>query len=255
LISGSLPEKAPSSTALPLQLVASASCSSSDIGEASGLDDFDTEVLPAFRGDSIGEICRADTTIQEIGRATFHRVARDRKKSTMRDMRRLASIVLDCRKSFANFSGADIFARKNFKMVIACVRRISEGKPSIRVILAHLLRSGAKTMRGTYLAQERDKDADDVKIFNEILDLEWSALTNQAVTDLKLRSQEVHLRPVELPKEDDVSVVRDYTVREIAKLMGVTPWDVHMFNRMRTLLVTRLTLFNSRYVSITSVAD
>ena len=50
------------------------------------------------------------------------------------------------------------------------------------------------------------------------------------------------------PIEEDVTLVRDYTVANIEKMTEdqYLQWDQSEFNRLRSLLVCRLTLFNAR---------
>ena len=55
-------------------------------------------------------------------------------------------------------------------------------------------------------------------------------------------------RPINLPIDEEVKMLRDYLVSEITKMVSNTFkfWDCNSFCTLRDLTATRLTLYNSR---------
>jgi hypothetical protein len=249
--------------------------------------EFAKYLLSAFRKNSIGNLCRSDEMIRIVGKHQWDKNVKNNKKGPMRDMRRLATIVLACqevvstnangstplkqnkkspyksakkRKSSSpiktdsnTFTGADIFERTNFDIVLKALNNMTasgkngEPKHSLKIGLCYVLKAASQTIRATYLTRGEDAKAESVQIFQVILDIQWSSMMNKSQFALQLKSQEILRKPIELPLESDVALVKEYTLKTIKALLKKKgEWTTYEFNRLRALLVCRLTLFNAR---------
>ena len=83
--------------------------------------------------------------------------------------------------------------------------------------------------------------------FPAVLELNWNFLFGTAQHAVDKKRQ--HIRHMtELPQEEDVQTIKDYTQKSIAELLNdpFKIWGQRDYIRLRSLLVCHLTLFNSR---------
>jgi integrase len=223
---------------------------------------FTKYLLAAFRGNPVGDICRSDWLIQAVGQHQWAKNVKEDKTGPMTAMRRLAHMVIECRKIIActdkraseAFQGEDLFKHKNFNILTDAYNNYTyneeeqKNKASLQVGISYLLRGSAETLYAIYLIREEDEKADEVQKFMVILKSQWSEMTNKANHAILIRSQEITRRPINLPLEEDIKAIKDYTVTACDQMLN-TPgkiWSTHDFNQLRTLLVCRVTLFNAR---------
>ena len=221
---------------------------------------FATALLAAFHNSPVGDVCRSDWVIQTVGQHQWAKNTKDDKTGSMTAMRRLAHLLITCRKvrkerdpaNSEPFDGEDMFKRKNFKLVTAALHICTKGenentiKASLTVGLSYLLRSSAETLRAVYLIREEDHKAEEMTKYIYILKHSWAPITNKAIGEIRTRGEELLRRPIHLPLDDDVKAIKVYTLTTITALLDNTDWTTHDFNQLRTLLVCRLTLFNAR---------
>ena len=222
-------------------------------------DTFASYILAAFHAGPVGELCRSDWAIQTVGQHQWAKTIKDDKTGTMTAMRRLPHMVLECRKlilcssdtnTSEDFDCEDMFRRKNFDIVTKALHNYSKGetkcKASLQVGVSYLLRSSAETLRAVYLIREQDDRADELGKFLIILTNQWKNITNKANGEILMRSQEILRRPAQLPLEEDIMSLKEYSMTCCNKLLENETWTTFDFNQLRTLLVCRLTLFNAR---------
>jgi hypothetical protein len=221
---------------------------------------FATALLAAFHQSPVGDLCRTDWVIQTIGQHQWAKNTKDDKTGSMTAMRRLAHLVLTCRQVIKEggttnselFTGEDLFKRKKFPIVTKALEICTKGehkiKASLAVGLSYLMRSSAETLRAVYLIREEDDKAEEMTKFLDVLKHSWAPITNKAVSDIKIRGEELLRRPIQLPLDEDVKSIKVYTLSAITTLLENPDmvWTTHDFNQLRTLLVCRLTLFNAR---------
>ena len=214
-------------------------------------DEFKKEVVSHFREDELGQICMNDVMINEIGKDLWDRNVKGERKSVMASMRRLARLVHECRRTTNPFNGADIYKPDNFDIVTKALERISgegdgDGKHSFRVGITNILKSSFPIVRVYYLVKGDMDNAEKTKIFGDILTVKWKPLANRARYVIHRRKQEQLRQPAELPSEEDVKLVRNYIAGRMQILLDEDTWCEKRYNELRTLLLTRLTLWNGR---------
>jgi hypothetical protein len=232
-------------------------------------DEFCTKVLAKFEQDEVGKFCGTDECVIAVGRRLYEKLSQKKSKttqvrrSTMRDMRRLASIILmfmkTARKQGQSVQTEDIINRKYFaylREAIVTQTTLDNGsiKPGLKLGLGYILKKLAKVMKVKYLME--DEHAGDIKAksvdnFLTVLEIEWPSIFGDAEYAVVRSRQDKLRRPEQLPLEEDVTKLRNYTTTKIVELVGdkfshPASWDVGNYTKLRSVLISRLTLYNAR---------
>jgi len=221
---------------------------------------FRTEVLSKFRDDDIGQICQTDPTIITVGSRLYDKLKKrndkkvEVKKSVRTDMRRLAQLYVAFREKHAAAKPEDMLVRSNFRLldqaIESCTDVNDEGeeKAGLKVALFYLLKKTAKILKATYLMNDDDDKAAEIDKFVHVLALNENVLFGSAVYALNQRRQTRLRRPAQLPTDNDVQQLRQFTVTRLQSIVGdpYLLWTSNEYTKARDLAVSRLTLFNAR---------
>lgn len=93
-----------------------------------------------------------------------------------------------------------------------------------------------------------DDKASEIDKFVTVFQLNYKNVFADATYALNRNRQIKLRRPQELPADEDVKKLKDYTVQRMNELLcdPYQTWDTHSFVEMRDLTVCRLTVFNAR---------
>ena len=231
--------------------------------------EFKEDILSGFQEDDIGNLCRSDHHICMFGARIFDKMKRKQDKkfevrrSVMTDMRRMATLFHEFKLLNPNHdseSSAEMFDRKNFDTLHEAINQVTQKDPSsepgnhstlkagLKISIFYLLKKMAKVLKGSYLVSCKDQKAQDIDKFIDILTLNKDFIFGDAVYSLQ-RNRHINLRkPESLPLEDDVKLIRDYTVIEIGNMLkdNFLFWSSQEFVKLRDLTASRITLFNAR---------
>ena len=118
----------------------------------------------------------------------------------------------------------------------------------MRLSLGYLLKTAAKVMKANCIINDHLGDAEEVDRFLSVLDLNWGFMFGRSQLAVETKMQAVLRKPQAMPLEEDVTKLKEFTIDSIDKILNdpYIKWDSHVFNRMRVLIVSRLTLFNAR---------
>lgn len=248
---------------LPAELLTLAK--DADIGE-----DFVADILSKFRNDDIGEMCKNDPVLLQIGRRLWSKQKRkvDKKtevrKSVMRDMRRLATLYKIMQQTqsklgkLASKEGnvSDLMKRANFRHLEEAIEEYTsqdvetgtDVKAGLKSAIYYLLKSACKILKGTYLMDDDDDKAADIDKFVAVLELTQNAVFGDAAYKLHKTREEKLRRPSAQPLEKDIKTLRDYILQRIREITSdkFCVMDSHRFVELRDCVVARLTLFNAR---------
>ena len=239
---------------------------SSDVSEQ-----FKVDILSKFNNDQVGRFCQHDKTMRIIGSKLYARLQsrRDKQKevrrSVMSDMRRLATLFSHFR-AFAGRSGddqlgtgqesqvelTDMFTRSHFSFLEeACLQQTKgekEDKHALMLSLYYLLVKCARIIRVRYLVQEKKQKAEAVAEFLELLKDEKHNLLGSATYATNKNRQTKLRRPQQLPKEEDLRKLRQYTVNRMDSILKdqYQLLATDQFIEIRDLACCRITLFNAR---------
>jgi integrase len=223
--------------------------------------DFDKKVMPSFRDNAIGNMCREDETLRIIGLHQWEKSAKKdnaAKKSVTADMRHLAKLVLTIRsESRPTFTCIELFDKTNFKILEKAMKSMTElddkgenltkEKNNLKVTLWYLLKTSAMIMVPTYLIADQKEEAEEVETFIKILEHKRSPIINPAVYEIQIENQERLRQPKRLPLEADIKKIFSYIETEMKQLdVDGIVWDEPKFNHLRGLLIARLTMYNGR---------
>ncbi|XP_030848126.1 uncharacterized protein LOC105437122 isoform X3 [Strongylocentrotus purpuratus] len=248
--------------AVPVSLLMSNVQVNEDVSE------FTTEILSKFRDDEIGEVCRTDEVITNIGQRLWskERSKRDKRsqvrKSVMASMRRLASLYALFKQQHAihgnsvlqNGNAGDMFDRLHFHALSEAITVYTTGEESgqlksgLKSGLYYLLKLACKFTKATYLSTGDDRGAEEIDKFIAVLELNHSFLFGDATYAINKNRQVKLRKPDALPLEADMQKLRTYSVDGVQEIVSdeYLVWDIHNFKNLRDMTVSRLTLFNAR---------
>ena len=217
------------------------------------------DILRSFHQDAIGKLCVSDELIVGFGRREFKTIRTRKDKQAERraalkaKMRRLG-MLYDCFKTKSGASSAfDMFKRTNFNILEDTIHTLTTEngdrvKNGLRVGLGYVLKSVCKYLHGEYLIKGKDADALEIDRFLSVLNFHWTSVFGEAEYETAMKRQEVLRKPQNLPNENDIRTLRDFTLKKIKELTD----DTYLFianteyTLLRDLVVSRLTLFNAR---------
>ena len=95
---------------------------------------------------------------------------------------------------------------------------------------------------------DQDDKEGEIGKFLEVLSLNKNYIFGDATYTLYRNRQTKLRKPEQLPLEEDVEKIREYTVQRISNIVNDSYllWDLHLYAELRDLAVRRLTLFNGR---------
>lgn len=237
--------------------------------------DFTKEIVSKFReglNKDVYRICTTDRVLLQIGKKWWNKLKRKTDKKTevrrtvMADMRRLASLYSEMKgtektigRELPEKEGnvSDIFKRANFRHLEEAIERYttkdaSDGtsavKAGLKLALYYLLKGASKVMRGMYLIDDQDTQANDVANWVIVLDINKDLVFGDASYKLNQAREEKLRRPEQHPEDDDIKKIRRSTLNTINEQGNASEEDftTHSFVALRDALVCRLTLYNAR---------
>jgi len=217
--------------------------------------DFNNSILLNFHSDDIGILCKTDRMITTVGKILWERSVRKDKKSTMGEMRKLASLLHAARNISKNdkFTGSDMLLPANFRIVVDALSAITVKednglKAGLKLSLGYLLKKAARFIKCEFIIDGKDDEMRETDKFLSLLDGSWGYLFNSAQIELEANRESNLRRPRSLPLEEDVQKLRTYVLNRIKQMVDdeFLMWTCSEYIELRSLLVSRLTLFNSR---------
>ena len=121
-------------------------------------------------------------------------------------------------------------------------------KGGLKLSMGNLLKTIAKIMKGHYLINDQDEKAKNIDNFVSALNLKWFTVFGDAEYSVNKERQIKLRRPTSLSLEEDVSLLRDYTVRRIQEVIEnkFEFFSPKEFVELQDLTVCRLIMFNAR---------
>ena len=227
-------------------------------------DKLSAEVLHRFRQNNVGDLCRNDALIKLLGKQSYQKACSrgpkktDGRKCTMRDMRTLAQLFINLQNATINAnleyiptSAASIFELKYFEhLEVAisemCTKQNGDSKNALKLHIGYLLKTTSGILQANYLLNRQKEKLEEVKEFDILLKYKWRELFGGAEYASVARRQEKLRRPHQLPMETDMTIIRDYTLHELARLTTTKTISTSDYVKLRALACSRLTLFNAR---------
>ena len=224
-----------------------------------------TELLNRFLPDEKGKLCQNNQFILLFGQYLHKKHKRrkgkmvENRRIVMQNMRVLAGLYLKFIEaaSTAGIHGLRIesmFDRQYIDILKDAIEMLSideanELKSGTRLLLGSVLKRVIKIYKGVLLKRKQDAEAEELDKFSIILSTEWVDIFATAEYQIKAKRHELR-RPHELPLENDVRIVKDYTTKRMNELLAdfekTKELNMHEYVELRNLAVIKLTFFNAR---------
>ena len=141
----------------------------------------------------------------------------------------------------------------NFRMVTDSINEMvdKEGKDmkgSLKLSLGYLLKKAARFTKSEFIIDDNDAEIKKRDKFLTLLDCSWAYIFNDAEVQIEPKRETTLRRPSELPMESEVKQLKDYILSRIDAMVNdqYLSWSLTEYVELRSLIVSRLTLFNGR---------
>ena len=221
-------------------------------------------ILDSFRNDDIGQVCREDKTIRQMGRLLWQkdRTKVDKsdevRKTVMTSMRTLAKLFIEMRQHLTDVDASKVdasalFNRANWTALTAAIDVVTSGnsggtvKYGLKNTIFYLLMSSAYLLEGVALTSvTSDEVATEMANFKKVLKHHENSIFSDAKYLINKSRQEKLRLPTRTPPEEAIERLRHFTVASISKGCQAGINDRQSFVHVRNLVCSRLTLFNAR---------
>ena len=142
---------------------------------------------------------------------------------------------------------------KNFRTVVNALNELTAKednslKAGLKLSLGFLLKKAVRFTKCELIIDGDDREVKERDKFLSVLDGSWGYLFNSAQIELESNRATCLRRPRSLPLLSDVQTLRTYVMTRISTMVKdvYMVWTASEFIDLRSLLVCRITLFNSR---------
>lgn len=227
-------------------------------------EEYQRNVLCKFLNDDIGNMCRRDPVICQVGERLYNKYKRRKdkevevKKSVMALMRRMGGLFIhfknirpECGQT-EEIDAGYMFKRENFKTLEMSIETFTAPngnvKPGLKSGLFYSIKTTAQILKAVRLMDGNDEGAAEIDKFVAVFDMMKDFIFGDAIYQVNYNRQVKLRKPSELPLDEDVAKVRQYTCTTIQIIMDdpYLPWSSSKFIELRDLVVCRLTIFNAR---------
>jgi len=224
--------------------------------------EFQTQVLGTLRNDSVSDSIKKDEGILLIGMMRFERLEKNKdkameiRKSVRNDMRKLAILYNHFKymgpKEQRYFNSIDMFHKENIPMLRkAIVEYTEEGediKAGLKVSLKFLIANAAKILEGLFFFEKKNDEALVISSFLSVMKLLDNQMFGSAYYKINKTRLRTSRKPKQLPLEQDLVTIRDYSRKCIAEITGkiFEILEPSEYVQLRNTVCARLTLFNAR---------
>lgn len=219
--------------------------------------EFVEDILKKFRQTPVGDLCRNDPLIKQVGYRHFslrrcEKSKRDEvRKCVMSEMRELARLFLQFKSSVdANVTTEEMFTRKYLKELREAIETLSSGedgkreKHGLKLNYNAIILRTIKSLKGLFTETSQDEKFVEIGKFHQAYIFRSHEMFSSARYQCVSRSLDKLRRPKELPAEDNVRQLKDFLSEEINRV--TMHFEISDYSWLRSLIVTRLTLFNGR---------
>ncbi|XP_060557541.1 uncharacterized protein LOC132717962 isoform X2 [Ruditapes philippinarum] len=213
-------------------------------------------ILNRFVDGEVGNLIRNNNILQIIGYKHFNMRRHEEgkgdevRKVVMSDMRELARLYL----TFSEIIGEqkaieEMFTREHLQDLADAIekmvtRKDKTEKYGLKLLLDAVILRSIKTLMGYFSETMQDEKKKILKVYLEAYRYKSSELYPKARQTCVKQSMKKSRRPENLPCEKNLQKLQDYIHINIEKT--VQNFHIKDYKLLRTLVVSRLTLFNAR---------
>ncbi|KAB7497278.1 hypothetical protein Anas_13850 [Armadillidium nasatum] len=225
---------------------------------------FKENILDNFRKESseVTKLCRTNPIVLQYGKDQFKSIVahpskeESKKKQVRGSMRLLARFLLKfveigknkhpdiCYEDFINTKYFRIVEETIF--VIAINEKEKNVQHSVKLHLQAIINSLIGTLNSDYIIKEDKTKKQSLLDFKELFTQSSKTLFNVAQAHVKLDRTKELRKPMLLPLEDDIKLLKNYIYKEISNINMLNEWTKEVFIKARRLSVCLLTFLNVR---------
>ena len=214
------------------------------------------EILNRFRVGEVGDFCRENYIVKMIGYRHFclrkHEIGKqdEVRKTVMAEMRELTKLFLHFKKlTNEEKSVEEMFDRENLSELVDAVQQLvkiddNKEKHGQKLFLDAIILRSVKALDLHYAETKQDGKKKELKYFRAAYKSYSSNLYPSARQTCIRNSLEKLRKPANLPNEEKLKELKQYITSEIPIIN--TKFSVKQYAWLRSLVVSRLTLFNAR---------
>lgn len=226
--------------------------------------EFNESILSPMKNDNIAIVCRQDTLILKMGIMQFEKYHTTQNDLIRQSMRQLSRLLIELRqidpsKKFLSEWLKPIY----FDNLISAVKAICHveyriktrpqfSTPSLALKVGYSLKKCIAIQKGIYLRSENVQAVETLNSFLSLMDLEWSSkISSSALATLHTRK----MNGTELlPLTNDLVKLNKFLNISIdqAKCHLIQDPDYRKWNRLASLVLSKIILFNKRRSGETS---
>ena len=229
--------------------------------------DFENNILRRFRNGEPGDICRMNRIIQHVEyrhyclrKSQTSKVVAVR-KSVMQEMRELARLLIKFREIARDQEGLEcelgmeemlsrvhlpILRQAITELAAADSEKDGQEKYDQKIGMGNILTRTIKSMKGMYAEAMEDEKAAELDRFHDAYKFRAHELFASAHHRAVAQSTNKALRPASLLEEVHLEKLKSFIATEIAGVTTGRRVEVEEYVLLRSLVVSRLTLFNGR---------
>ena len=218
-------------------------------------------IISVMRQDEVSFVAKRDDLIFKFGQALFEKDGTSKTTYITQKMRSLARLLIELRK-VSNKGDVDMsvfIAPEHFDCIVQATRNLcsydpnpenepasSLQRPSLALRLGHAIKKAAMILRGIALRQKDAELKQNVDMFLELLDAEWSIKISSAA--LRTLSDGQFSKSPVLPVTEDLIKLREYLLAEIPKATQqlLQRPEVVTWRQLSEMTVARILTLNKR---------
>ncbi|XP_060582162.1 uncharacterized protein LOC132738621 isoform X2 [Ruditapes philippinarum] len=218
----------------------------------------DTEfqaILNRFHDDFVGNLCRTNDIIIMIGYRHFNLRRHENgkedevRKVVMSEMRSLARLYSEFEMHCTGKTVEDMLSRTHLEDLCEAVNTLTKRennseKHGLKLHLDAVILRSVKALKGYYASKEQDDKKKELKHFKDAYEYKSKILYPKARQMCINNSFEKARKPANLPDEMELRKLKNFIEKEIVEI--TQNFHIKDYAYLRTLVVSRLTLFNAR---------
>ncbi|RXG52735.1 hypothetical protein Avbf_14610 [Armadillidium vulgare] len=210
----------------------------------------------------VTKLCRTNPIVLQYGKDQFKSIVahpskgESKRKQVRGSMRLLARFLLKFveigKNKHPDICYEDFIKAKYFRIVeetifvIAINEKEEKVQHSVKLHLQAIINSLIETLGSDYIIKEDKTKKQSLSDFKELFTKSSKTLFKVAQAHVKLDRTKELRKPMLLPLEDDIKLLKNYIYKEISNINMLNEWTKEVFIKARRLSVCFLTFLNAR---------
>ena len=224
--------------------------------------DVHVTVLSSMKRDEHHLIIRNDNLMLFYGYVMLQSIDKERISDIRYALRLLSRLIIKFREITGNenASASDLVLPQNFDKVLESAKKITDysgprniGSPNVFALIGYRLKNLALCARGQALRESSSVRLENVRMFLELYELDWTVQTNNAKACYEERKLNI---PEKLPNEQDIAKFRTFCSGQMKilseKYLSKGKFTAFEYRQLGRVTLARCSTFNARRGAETS---